>query len=142
MAYTNHFDGKMRADASLNDHHTNEKYRGSSGEPVSLGPWNMDRGRSYSDIQSSPAAHHRTPATSPASLGSENQTSRRLLKHITCAYWYWSREGCKKSSEDCYYAHAMRPQIADLPVQVELGSELLFFTSLQSWCGARADYNL
>lgn len=131
MAYTNHFDGE-----ALNNHYTNDKYRGLSGEPVSLGPWNMDRGRSYSDTQSSPAADHhtRTSATSTASLRSNNQTHRPKLKHITCHYWA-TEEGCKKTDEDCYYAHKETTfGVAQKPVQVEPGSEcslpdFLFLTS-------------
>ena len=142
MAYTNHSDRNV-TDASLNNLYTNEKYRGFSGESESLVSWNTDRGRTYSDIKSPPAADHRAPtsATSPASLGSENQTSRRSVKHLTCHFW--AKGNCYKTSEDCHYAHERRTQLAEAPVHVEPGSEfaLLYFTYSRG-TGPRADHRL
>ena len=143
MAYTNHSDRNVLADASLNNPYTNEKYHGFSGESESLVSWNTDRGRTNFDIKSSPAADHRTPtsATSPALLGSENQTSRRSVKHLTCHYWRYGPKGCSKTSEECKYAHELRAIIADAPVHVEPGSEfsVLVFTYSRS-AGPRADH--
>ena len=146
MAYTNHSDRKSQADASLNNPNTNEKYGGFSAESGSLVSWNKDRGRTYSDINSSPAADHRS-AISPASLGSGYQTSPRLMKHITCYYWdkgqkgQKGQEGCKKTSEECNYAHEPRAIVADAPIHHEAGSEfsVLLFTYSRS-AGPRADH--
>ena len=140
MAYTNHSEPYLQADASLNNPYTNEKYRGFSGESEPLLSWNTDHGGTYSDIKSSPAADHRS-AISPASLGS----SPRSVKHITCHYWHKGLleglEGCKKTSEECNYAHEIRPIIADAPIHREPGSEfsVLLFTYSRS-AGPRADH--
>ena len=145
MAYTKHSDRKSQAYASLNNPYTNEKYRGFSGESESLVSWNTDRGRTYSDDKSSPAADHLTPtlAISPASPGSEYQTSPHSVKHITCHFWdkgQKGQKGCKKTSEECKYAHEPRAIIADAPIHREPGSEfsvLLFTYSRRA--GPRAD---
>ncbi|KAK0513405.1 hypothetical protein JMJ35_004391 [Cladonia borealis] len=135
MAYTNHSDRKLQADASLNNPYTNEKYRGFSGESESLVSWNTDRARTYSDIKSSPAADHRTPtlAISPASLGSEYHTSPRSVKHITCHYWRYGPKGCSKTSEECKYAHELRAIIADAPIHVEPGKPAVAGRNASNW---------
>ena len=142
MAYTNHSDRKVLADASLNNLYTDGKYRGFSREPESLVSWNTDRGRSYSDVKISPAAGQRTPTsvTSPASLRSKNEISRRLCKDLTC--YYWTRpKGCRYASEECLYAHEIKAKMAQAPVQVEEGSEFSFpHLTYSRGAGPRADY--
>ena len=142
MAYTNHSDPNLQADASLNSPYTNEKYRGFSGKSESLVSCNMDRGRTYSDNKSSPAADHRTPTSAvfPASLGSGYQTSPRSMKHITCHYWN-DPKGCKKTSEECNYAHEPRAIVADAPVHLEPGSEFsVFLFTYSRGAGPRTDH--
>ena len=147
MAYTNHSDRNSQADASLNNPYTNEKYRGFPAESESLVSWNTDRGRNHSDIKSSPAADHSTLtlAISPASLGSEYQTSPRSMKHTTCHYWDKGRQkgqkGCMWTSEECNYAHEPRAIVADAPIHLEPGSEfsVLLFTYSRG-AGPRTDH--
>ena len=149
MAYTYHSDRKVLAEASLNNVYTNEKRRGYSNETLAPVPWHTDRGRSSSDghVQIFPAADHRIPIsadspTSTTSLRSKEQTPRRLVSGLTC--YFWAIKGhCKHSSEECLYAHENTGKLAQVPVQVEEGSEFSWSNfTYRHGTRFRADYKL
>ena len=63
-----------------------------------------------------------SPAGNTASPGSASKV-QKSVKHLECAYYFGSKEGCKWTEEQCLYSHTPTGSRATAPVQIEPGSK-------------------